>query len=397
MAAIKKKVLYVITKSVWGGAQRYVYDLATNLPKEDFEVLVITGGSGPLVERLNRVGIRTETLPILQERRRIFEVIFSFMNIRALLALFNIYRKERPDIIHLNSSKIGGLGALAANFYKLSCFVLRESCIVKTVFTVHGWPFKEDRFILSKITIWFLSWLSSLFQDKIILINTADYETARRFVPERKLVFIHNGVAEIDFLARREARAFFAKKIERPAASDTILVGTVAELTKNKGLDYLIESALDLRSNFLILIIGGGEDKKRLEARIKDRELSGKVFLLDFLPDAARYFKGFDVFVLPSLKEGLPYTVMEAMAAGLPIVATKVGGIPDLIENHKNGFLVAPKNPQTLVEALERLILEPRLAEKFGEENIRKINTRFRLQGMLEKTVQLYQRLTPRA
>lgn len=378
----KGKILYVITKSVWGGAQKYVYDLATNLPKDRFEVTIAAGGNGLLFEKLQKAGARTITIPGLERDINIWK------ELKSLYHLFKIFREEKPDVIHLNSSKIGGLGALAAFVCKLLTLNFKY---LNVIFTVHGWGFKEDRAWWQKTVIFFLSWFSSLFHDKIILINTADYCTAQRFIPKRKLAMIPNGVRPIDFLPRIEARAFFSKKIGRQIQKDEILIGTITELTKNKGINYLIDStSLIINSNFLILIVGDGELHQELESRIKNQESSNKIFLTGFLPDASRYLKAFDIFVLPSLKEGLPYVIMEAMTAGLPLVATNIGGIPDLIQHGKNGLLVSPKDPSGIARAITDISKDEKLRSNFSKASLKIIKTKFSLNGMVQKTISLY-------
>lgn len=391
----RRKILYVITKSVWGGAQKYVYDLTTNLPPDQFETTVVTGGCGQLTEKLSKAGVKTIILPTLQGSNNFFKVLLTPVNLRALLALISIYRKARPDVIHLNSSKIGGLGALAAFLHKLLTLNFKY---LNIVFTVHGWGFKEDRPLWQKAAIFFFSWLSSLFQDKIILINTVDCRTAQRFIPQRKLALIPNGMTPIDFLPRKEARAFFTKKIERPITDDTILIGTNAELTRNKGLEYLIAALSkllrsDLNSNYrgpTSIVIGEGSSRKQLEDYISSSGLTGKIFLTGFIPDAERYLKGFDVFVLPSLKEGLPYTILEAMAAGLPVVATDVGGIPDLVKNRETGFLVPPRDPNALAEALKSVMEDKNLRSRFSTASLQIMKTKFHLSQMIRETTALY-------
>lgn len=386
----KKKILYVITKSVWGGAQKYVYDLATNLPKEQFEVAVITGGNGSLTEKLADSGVRTITLSVLQKSNSFWAVLFAPVNLRAFFALFSIYRKERPDVIHLNSSKIGGLGALAAFFYK-TLYPIGYTPNPRVVFTVHGWGFKEPRPRWQKGVLWFFSWLSSLFHNKIITINSADYQSAKRFIPEKKLALILNGIGAIDFLPRKEARAFFAKKIGRPITSDTVIIGTNAELTRNKGLTYLLRSlaSCSTKLSFVALIIGEGDDRPNLEHSIITSRLNRCVYLTGFIPDASRYLKGLDIFVLPSLKEGLPYTIMEAVAAGLPVVATRVGGIPDIITHGENGILVTPADHNALGEALTTLSATNR-RKALGAAAERSLESRFRLTSMVQRTIALY-------
>jgi len=390
-----KKVLYLITKSKWGGAQKYVYDLACRLPRDHFEVAVAAGGDGPLIQKLDRAGIRTIPLPVLQTSIRFWNVSIGWINIRLLGVLLTLFRKERPDIIHLNSSKIGGLGAVAAFIFKLLNVFKRFKLlnVPITIFTVHGWAFKEERPWWQKVTIWFLSWLSSLFQDIIILINTADWRSARRFIRQRKLRLVFNGLEEIDFLPREEARHFLAKITGRAFTSDTILIGTIAEFTKNKGIDYLIDALSGLwetASKFQAILIGDGEEQERLQSRIQKRGLQHIVLLFPLPSDARRYLKGFDIFLLPSLKEGLPYALMEAMAAGLPVVATRVGGIPDLIEDAKNGIMVPARDASALADALCKLVEDKPLRQQFGSLAKETIRRKFRLETMIQETVKSY-------
>ena len=246
-----KKILYVITKSNWGGAQRYVYDLATNLPKDQFETVVAAGrpdfsrgeprlkeadGNGPLFARLNDAGVRTISIRGLERD------INPLKELQSLWNLFKIFCNERPDIIHLNSSKIGGLGAIAA---KLSSLITRHSSLV--VFTVHGWGFHEDRNPLARFIIFTASWLSSLFQDTIILIDRMDYTAAKKFIPHHKLVYIPNGIAKIPLPPARSARSFLSEKIRHHISPDTMIIGTIAELTKNKGLTHLIDAVNQMK------------------------------------------------------------------------------------------------------------------------------------------------------
>ncbi len=392
---MKKKILFVITKSVWGGAGTYVYDLATNLPTDRFDIAVAAGGNGLLFQKLQYAGIRTIHIPELGRDIHIWKELRSF---RALLELFG---REQPDIIHLNSSKVGGLGALAARIVPLRGISRSETSHsskkkMKIIFTVHGWVFLEDRPLLWRAAAFLASWASMLFQDKVILINSRDYAAAQKFIPKRKLALIHNGIAQRVFAPRVEARRFFAEKTKKEILSDTLLVGTIAELTKNKGLTYLIDTVHQMKfqiSNFKfqIIIIGEGEERPRLEDQIRNLHLEDTVSLLGFIPDAAQYLSGMDIFVLPSIKEGLPYVVMEAMDAQVPVIASNVGGIPDLISHNENGILVPPKNAVAFAEAIERLAKNKNERMALGKYGIHTIETKFSLRAMLEKTQQRYE------
>ncbi len=167
------KILYLITKSNWGGAQRYAYDLATNLPK-DFSIAVACGGSGPLVQKLREKNIRVINISKLERDINLFSEFVVFFQ------LLKLFTTEKPDVIHVNSSKIGGLGAFAG----------RLSGVPKMIFTVHGWPFNEDRPLWQRKIIYFLTWLTILFSHKVITVCTADYNQFK----SKKVVLTHNGI-----------------------------------------------------------------------------------------------------------------------------------------------------------------------------------------------------------
>lgn len=381
-----KKILYVITKSVWGGAQRYVYDLATHLPKDQFEVAVVCGGSGPLVEKLNAASVRVVSIPWLDRDINVLNELVSFW---LLLALF---LHERPDVIHLNSSKVGGLGAVAASVYKFLALNFKSL----TVFTVHGWGFHEDRPHWQRSVIFFFSWLSTHFQQKIILIDTADYCAARRFIPARKLALIRHGILPAPFVHREAARNFFAGAISRPISRHTFLIGTIAELTANKGLTYLVDAASRLKQRppnpeLKFIIIGDGKERAGLQSRIGALGLGDTVFLAGFVPEASRYLTGFDAFALPSVKEGLPYVLLEAMSAGLPAIASSVGGVPDVIRDGVNGILVPPKDAAALAEAIAALATHPDRCRVLAESGYQTLGERFDFDAMMAETTALYQ------
>lgn len=399
---MKKKILYVITKSNWGGAQRYVYDLATNLPRDHFDIAVATGrspemseprpegtgGNGLLIEKLYKAGIRTINISAFQRDINIFKELAAFWQ------LFQLFRREKPDVIHLNSSKAGGIGAVAAFLYRI-LQPATPNLRPKVIFTAHGWGFNEPRPRWQRFFIKLATRVAALFQDKIIVINRADYAAARELISENKLAFIHNGVGRQKFLPRNEARKFLEKKIGQTLTTNTLIIGTIAELTKNKGIAYLIDAVNELRikdkgQKIKTVIIGEGEDRKIMEEKIRYYHLADTVFLIGFVPDAAQYLKTFDIFVLPSLKEGLPYTLFEAMAAKLPTVATKVGGISDIIQNNKNGLIIPPADSKSLVTALETLTQDATTRTRFGKRAAEDIQTKFALDAMINRTVAQY-------
>ncbi len=380
----KRKVLYVITKSNWGGAQRYIFDLATHLNEDQFDVAVATSGQDQLVERLAGSGIRVIPLSWLQRNINVGKELL------ALVSLIKIFIRERPDVIHLNSSKAGGLGAVAA---RVASLVTGRK--VTVIFTVHGWAFLDDLGSVRRAIILSLSWVSTLFQDTIIVITTRDLAWAERFIPKHKITFIPNGIEPSVFLERNTARTFLNKRLDYRLKSDSFLIGTIAELTRTKGLLYLVEAmALIARNDplhhYQLVIVGAGEERDVLERTIRTACPENMVFLAGTIPNAARYLRAFDLFILPSVKEGLPYAVLEAMQAGIAVLATDAGGVPDLIENNVSGLIVPPKDPQALAETIAKLSRDPSQRRSYADKARTIAHERFSLDRMIESTLKLY-------
>jgi glycosyltransferase involved in cell wall biosynthesis len=304
----RKKLLFVITKSNWGGAQSYVYDLATALPKNEFDVVIAFGQPGRLEAKLAEAGIVTRQLASLQRDISVVAEIKSFFE------LLRLFRAEKPDIVHLNSSKAAGLGALSA----------RLAGISRIIFTAHGWPFWEPRNPVSRALIYFFSWLTALLSHKIIVVSDYDLKVARNmpFVAH-KTIRIYNGIdLHMPFGSGEVIRNSFPKGVR--------ITGTIGELNKNKNQIALIEQAKN-EPGMYVAIVGDGENRLYLKEKIEAYGLSTRVKLFGFMP-ATEVLRGFDVFALPSLKEGLPYVLLEARVAGIPIVANHVGGVSEIVD-----------------------------------------------------------------
>ncbi len=304
--AVKRKVTFVITKANWGGAQRYVYDLATHLPPEQFEVQVAYGQPGLLDKKLREAGVAVH--PILSLARD----VSLGADLRSFAELYRLFKKEQPHAVHLNSSKAGGVGALAANL----------AGVPNIVFTIHGLPEDEVRNPLAKWLIKLATRFTILLCDKVIAVSADNH---RRI---SKSTLIYNGIAPVAFGPGSAIRAAFPPSVH--------ITGTVGELTHNKNHIALIEQA---KSNpaMYVAIVGEGELRLMLEQKIKEYGLGERVKLFGFMP-AAEVLKGFDTFALPSLKEGLPYVLLEAKMAGLPIVANRVGGVGEVLDGKLEDF-----------------------------------------------------------
>jgi glycosyltransferase involved in cell wall biosynthesis len=377
---LKKKILYVITKSNYGGAQRYVYELATRLPKETFEVVVAFGGSGILKEKLETAGIKTETIKSFERDINIFKECIS------LFELYRLIRKIKPDIVHLNSSKAGGTGALAA----------RLLGVPHIIFTAHGWAFLEKRNFVWKSLVWFLSWITALLVHTVIVVSHYDYVHTRMPFIKKKVTLVHTAVPSISFKSREEARAILFPELIRTQHTTALWLVSTSEHTHNKNLFSVIDAlvihnAIQTQKIFLTLM-SDGELRKDLERYAQSHAVHDTVFFTGYVDDARSYLKAFDIFVLPSLKEGLPYGLLEAGAAGLACIASRVGGIPEIIENAKTGFLTNPLQPETLTQALRSYTENPNLRDAHGRELQKHIAHTFTQKTLFEQTCALYTR-----
>ena len=375
----KKKILYVITKSNWGGAQRHVYDLALNMPRDRYEVVVAAGGDGPLHEKLKSAGIKTIPIGALKRDANIFKDSFSFLN------LFKIILSEKPDVLHLHSPKAGGLGAFSGR-------ILR---VPRIVYTAHGWTYKENRSGWQKFLIYTISWLTVIFSHKTIVVSRDDFEKSPKFLTDGKIEMIHNGIAPFDCLPKIESRReIFGDGQIYP---NNLIIGCIAELHRNKGLGYAIRAIADIKSQnadkdrpIIFGIIGDGEERKNLETLIKNLNLEGSVYLTGHKESGQKFLPAFDLFIFPSLKEGLSYALLEAGSVGLPLIATSVGGAPDIITDMETGILIRPMDEKEIGNALRFFVQNPEKIAEFGGKLKKRISEKFSLNKMVEKTIEIY-------
>lgn len=375
------KIFFLITKGNFGGAQRYVYELATGLVPTKYDIKVILGEGAGLEDKLSQAGIKVYKIPSLKRD------IGLLSDIKSLWILIKLFRNEKPDIIHLNSSKIGGLGALAG----------RLTGISKIVFTGHGWTFNEDRNPLSKLIIRVLVWLTiSMSHQTIMVSKTTQSQAPKWLIKSGKITVIYNGIAPSDSTARQEARHLIAGRstlLKDLPASNLTWLGTIAELHPNKGLDQAIKASAQIvkdHPEIIYVIIGEGEQRKNLEKLIERLDLRESVILVGAIPEARKYLKAFDIFLLPSRTEALPYVLLEAGLSSLPVVATKVGGIPEIITHQKSGLIVDQNDSQAITAAILTLLSDPTLMTKYGQNLHQHIESQFTLRQMIEQTEKIY-------
>ncbi len=374
------KVLILITKSNWGGAQRYVYDLATRLTDKGYEVEVMAGGKGRMIEKLTEKGIKCDgSLPIGRD-------ISIIDDIKIFFHLIKILRNRKPDLIHVNSSKMGGIGSLAG----------RLVGIKRIVFTAHGWAFNEDRNLIQKTLIKFLHWLTIVLSHKTIAVSNALKEQLILWPwISEKISVVHNGIEPEATYSKANARLELVRN--NPHLLDLVknsknltIIGSVGELHHIKGLNYAIQSIVGIKNDIIYLILGTGEEKDSILKQIVDLKLESKVYMLGYVNNASQYLKAFDIFILPSISEGLPYIMLEAGMSGLPTIATAVGGIPETIEDMKSGILIQPKKAHEIRNALEFYLKHKKTRREHGIAFHDRVIQDFSIDKMIEGTIRVY-------
>lgn len=372
----KKRILFIITQSDFGGAQRFLLNLLSRIGSHyDIRVALGSDGGNELTDKLKSLNIEISTLENLKRD------ISPVNDIKAVFEIKKLIENFKPDTLFLLSSKAGFIGSLATRYIDMSIYPRpRQSAAesrrnLRVIYRIGGWTF-NDPWPKWKKKLWIkLEKLSASWKDVIIVNNRHDLEQARKLgiTPRDTLILIHNGVDpyELEFLPRDEARLKLFEKLSRRSGkifqADTI-IGTMANLYPAKGIKFLIETAEYFKNtgNTVFMVIGDGPMKKELELSIKYYGLEKRVFLLGQLPDAYRFIPAFDIFILPSVKEGFPWALIEAMAAKLPVIATRVGAVPEIIENGKNGFIVEPANPAALAGKIKELIANDHLRQEFA-------------------------------
>ncbi len=380
---VGKKILFIITKSNWGGAQAYVQTLATRYQEAGAHVVVALGGTGAegagaglLASRLEAVTVRTIFI-------RAFKGELGFSTeFRALFELISVLRRERPDVVHLNSSKAGGLGALAA----------RMIGIKRVIFTAHGWAHREDAGNVSCALRWFLSWFTVLLCNQVIVLSNDDLKHSPAWGVRHKLVRIYNGTSPFSLQSPHEARVTIEARVPN-ASTFPFWYLSLAELHPNKGLDVLIRAFAEVageHADTALIIVGDGSKRAELASLARSLSLESRVFFTGFIPHARELLPAGDVFVLSSRKEGLPFVLLEAGQARLPVVATRVGGVPEIVEDEVSGLLVPIGSFGLLSTALKRMRVDEALRTRSSFALHARIVRDFSEENMLLETVRTY-------
>ena len=371
----KYKVLQIITLSAWGGAPQVVYDIIKNLDKKKFLTDLVCG-TGNGWEKMKELEI--QTFPMKSLKRE----ISALHDLKALLHLYWIIKRGKYDVVHCHTTKAGFIGRIAAKL----------AGVKKIYFTAHGWGFyNEAEYGWAQKLLIFLEKIAAKCSTKIICVSEKVKEDGikRKISPKDKFLVIRNGIEWKTEGDIEEARKKTGIK------DNEIAFGTVGRLAYQKNPLMFLEVAKEMIQNYSkikFILIGGGPLFKDCENFVKENELGNNIFLLgEKSPEETReLLLGFNVFVLTSRFEGLPIAIIEAMFAGLPVVATNVGGVGELVINDKNGFLFNPDSVEELVQKMIYLTENPEKRKEMGREGQKIAKENFTLDRMIKSYENLY-------
>jgi glycosyltransferase involved in cell wall biosynthesis len=385
---VRKKILHIITRLDMGGSAQntlqtckklsgkyetiLVHGLSYESRMTDLERRIIEAG----VEEVKAQGVKVIPLPSMVRSIR------PVKDFRALFFLAWLIFKEKPDIVHTHSSKAGILGRLAAKI----------AGVPYIVHTPHGHVFYGHFGILaSKIFLW-VERIFSKFTDRMVALTDGERNDYIKLsvCPPQRVFKIHSGVDLEQFMQPNGNRV--EKKRSLGLDQNGTVIGFVGWLLPIKGPAYLLKAMAHIWPEHpaaSLVMVGKGELDVDLRAQALKMNANGKVKFLGWREDVHEIIPIFDLLVLPSLNEGMGRVLVEAMAAGKPVVASEVGGIPDLVKHGETGYLVRPADERALANGIKKLLNDPERAQQMGQRG-KEYCRQFSLEAMIAKLDDLY-------
>lgn len=355
------KIVQVITRmDTVGGAQIHVRDIAIHLQNEGYDVHLITG---------NRVNVHElGDIPIHTVRHLVRE-LNPFSDIKAFFEIRKLLKMIRPDLIATHSSKAGIIGRLAAT-----------SLRIPVIFTAHGWSFTDGVTNPKRNVYRWVEKIAGYFTSGIIAVSEYDRRLAMKhnIIREDKIICIQNGVHDVGIPQKvhekgKEPRLIMIARFAHPKLQLQLL----ESLIKLKHLDWKMD------------FVGDGPEKGKAEQFVKENDITHKVHFAGWRKDVDDMLAKSDIFILLSEYEGLPLSVLEAMRAGLPIIASDVGGVKEAV-TEANGILVHANDSEGLTVALESLIVNRELQKKMGAHGRMLYEEKFTFRKMIKETLAYY-------
>jgi glycosyltransferase involved in cell wall biosynthesis len=372
----KPRLLYVITNSDFGGAQQHVFSLIDSLQQE-YEIHLAVGVSGNLTDKLQAIGIKTYIFPALVRQ------ISPAQDLRAIKQCLKLIHEIQPDLIHAHSSKAGMVARIAGFWAK-----------IPTLFTAHGWGFDDRISLKRRLPVLLIEKILALITTKVICVAESDRQLAirKKVFPPRKLVTIYNGITTVD------PQGLFTNSINSATnVTQPVRLIMVARFNfQQKDQPTLMRALKELGDQRVHLTLAGtGPNLEEGKLLATELGVASAVSFLGDRSDITALLATNHIFILSTHYEGFPISILEAMRAGMPIIATAVNGIPEQIIDGVTGLLVPPEDSMALAQAIKRLAADPALRQRLGQAAQLKFQQEFTSDKMVEITNQLYRTMLP--
>lgn len=361
-------LLQLLVSTALGGGPKHVFDLVRRLPAREFSVVVVAPDDGPYFERFGSLGVKVVRLPL------------NRLSPWTLAQVARLVRERGIRVIHSHGKGAGLYGRLAGWWTG-----------VPAIHTFHGIHYSYP-LGLGRLYLWLERRLSRM-SHAVVHVSESQAREAERLGladPTRSYVVV-NGIDAKEVRALAERAPLSGEALGFSAEAQVL--GCVARFDQVKGLDLLVESLRRLAGRYprLVLVIAGsGEGERELRERVAKAGLTERVRFLGPLGDAPRLFPALDLYVSASRGEGLPFSLLEAMACGLPVIATRVTGHVDIVVDGVTGFLTRPEDPEELAVSVARLLDDPELRQRMGRAASERVETHFPLEPMVGRLARLY-------
>jgi len=373
------KILRIITRLNIGGPAIHAVLLTKGLR---FKTQLVTGsvgeGEGDMSYLAEEKGVRPILIPELGRKIRWRDDIVAF------LKLYRLIKKEKPDIIHTHMAKAGTLGRLAGIV----------AGVPIRIHTFHGHVFQGYFNPLATKLFIIIERVLARFCQRIVTISPAQYHQLcydYKIAPRDRFVLIPLGFDLAPFLNSETQAGRLRKELDIPL--ETYLIGIIGRLTPVKNHRLFFRAAREVlkrEPEVKFLVIGDGELREELNAFVKKLGIEEKVIFLGWRRDMDLIYADLDVVVLTSINEGTPVTLIEAMASAKPVVATRVGGVPDVVKDGVNGILVPPEDAAGLAQGMLKLLKDKGLREDFGRAGREFVRERFSQDRLIMDMENLY-------
>lgn len=375
----KISILQVINTASIGGGMRHLYALLKHLPRERLHLSLVAEEGKYLVDEIKEMGIPIHFVPMMNNR----------VNPLAIWRIARSARQERADILHLHGTRSGFFGVMAKSL----------AGIRHSVYTVHGFSYHKDITASGRAFYLAVERLCARSHSRLISVSSTDRDEAIRLgvcSPDR-ISAIFNG---IDFSIFDPERVNGSFRADFGIEKDEIVVGTVARLVPQKGVEYFLQMAELVAARHekaRFLIVGEGELEQALREQCEQQGIGKRVLFVGPQSRMPECYAGMDIFVLSSLWEGHPLSLIESQAMERPTVATCTSGSPEIINDGQTGFLVSPKNVHELAEKVCWLIEHKKEARAMARQGRQLCRQRYHEKAMVEKTLNIYEELLSRS